>query len=275
MFFENYNSASRDFPYIDEATDISYLPHFHNELELALVLWGNITAFSESVSYEADAGDVLVFMPSELHSYTTPKESKLLVIKINTENSFSGVDFSSMRMNSNIIKSSDPKGERICALMRETLCEFKEKRPGFAYKADSLSKDILCTLIRSETLTEINGDDMKKRRVYISLLSSVDEYIRLNYMYNISLNDISAHCNLSVFYFSHVFKKATGTTFYDYLTAYRLDKAMELLRGTNKKIINIATECGFDTARTFNRSFKKFFGKSPTEYLNNGRRGTL
>ena len=275
MFFENYNSASIDYPYIAEAENISYLPHFHNELELALVLWGEVKAFSESVAYDAQAGDLLVFMPSELHSYSTARESKLLVIKINTGNSHLCVDFSSLRMNSNLIKSDDVSGDTVRALMREILSESKSKLAGYSYKASSLSSDILCQLLRSSVLAEINSEDIKKRRAYASLLSSVDEYIKENYASNISLNDVSAHCNLSLFYFSHVFKRATGTTFYDYLTAYRLAKAMWLLKNTNKKIINIATECGFDTARTFNRSFKKFFDKSPTDYLNNGRRGTI
>jgi len=275
MFFENYNSASIDYPYIDEAEGISYLPHFHNELELALVLWGDVKAFSESIQYDAEAGDLLVFMPSELHSYTTVKESKLLIIKINTDNSHAGASFSSLRMKSNLIKNDDSSGDVLRALMRELLTESKDRLPGYSYKVNSLSCDILCQLLRSSMLTEINSEDIKKRRAYVSLLSSVDEYIKDNYTHNISLNDVASHCNLSVFYFSHVFKRATGTTFYDYLTAYRLDRAMWLLKNTNKKIINIAIECGFDTARTFNRSFKRFFDKSPTDYLNNGRRGTI
>ena len=275
MFFENYNSASVDYPYIDKAENISYLPHFHNELELALVLWGDVRACSESLAYDAEAGDLLVFMPSELHSYTTPKESKLLIIKINTDNSHLSVDFSSLRMKNNLVKTDNGAGDTVRALMREILAESENKPVGYSYKANSLSCDIICQLLRSDMLTEINSDDIKKRRAYASLLTSVDEYIRDNYARNISLNDVASYCNLSVFYFSHVFKRATGTTFYDYLTAYRLDKAMWLLKNTNKKIINIAIECGFDTARTFNRSFKKFFDKSPTDYLNNGRRGTL
>ena len=275
MFFENYNSASRDFPYVDEAENISYLSHFHNEIEIALVLFGEVSAFSESLCYDAKAGDLLIFMPLELHSYTTHKESKLLIIKINPENSYSSLDFSSLRMKSNLVCSADKTGDPIRSLMRNILAEIKNKLPGYSYKADSLSKDILCQLIRSDMLTEINNNDVKKRRAYTSLLSSVDDYIKVNYAGNISLNDVASHCNLSVFYFSHVFKRATGTTFYDYLTAYRLDKAMWMLKNTNKKIINIAIECGFDTARTFNRSFKKFFDKSPTDYLNNGRRGTV
>ncbi len=275
MFFENYNSASLDCPYIDEATDISYLSHFHNELEIALVLWGGVTVFCENATYNAEADDILIFMPSELHSYVTPTESKLLVVKISTEPLREGVDFSSLRMRSNIIKGNDLWGASVRALLKEMLEESRKKRPGYTYKTDSLSKEILCQLIRSSHLAEINSDEIKKRKVYASLLSSVDKYIRDNYMNNIALDDVASYCNLSLFYFSHVFKKATGTTFYDYLTAYRLDKAMGLLKNTNKKIINIAMECGFDTARTFNRSFKKFFNKSPTEYLNNGRRGTL
>ena len=47
---------------------------------------------------------------------------------------------------------------------------------------------------------------------------------------------------------------------------YRINESVYILKNTNKKIIDIALDCGFNSLRTFNRNFKEVYGMTPNEY---------
>ena len=92
------------------------------------------------------------------------------------------------------------------------------------------------------------------------------KYIDLHYQEDISLDDLSGKYDISPFYFSKVFKTQTGVTFTDYLTGVRVNKARELLEGTNKSMKEICSEVGYSDPNYFSRIFKKNTGVTPTEY---------
>ena len=48
--------------------------------------------------------------------------------------------------------------------------------------------------------------------------------------------------------------------------------AAELLRTTNKSMVQISNACGFESLRSFNKQFKQDYGVSPTEYRVRHRR---
>jgi AraC-like DNA-binding protein len=82
----------------------------------------------------------------------------------------------------------------------------------------------------------------------------------------LSLGKVARAANTSPNYFSEKFKEATGTTFVTYVARARFEKAAALLRDANLRISEIAFAVGFQSLSQFNRVFKKFAGKSPTEY---------
>ena len=63
-------------------------------------------------------------------------------------------------------------------------------------------------------------------------------------------------------------KTITQMTFVDYLTKERIRLAESMFMTENKKYIDIAFECGFNSVSSFNRSFKKVKGISPREFKN-------
>ena len=79
----------------------------------------------------------------------------------------------------------------------------------------------------------------------------------------------------SVFHFCKVFHKATGLTFTDYVARVRVEDARTQLLNPNQRISEIAYDVGFQSLTQFNRTFKRVFGQSPTEFredLATGRR---
>ena len=114
----------------------------------------------------------------------------------------------------------------------------------------SIAKDVLAENHRMEMLVELQN-----------LLT----YINRNYREDITLEKAAAVLHFSPSYFSKLFKRLTGMNFVNYINVVRVEKAIEELQTTAKKITDIAVDCGFSNVRTFNRVFKEITGQTPTQ----------
>lgn len=83
---------------------------------------------------------------------------------------------------------------------------------------------------------------------------------------SISLSSAADHVSVSTGYLSALFKKEGKMNFVEYLTKVRMEKAMELLKNTDKKTYEIAYAIGFANPHYFSISFKKYSGMSPSDY---------
>lgn len=86
----------------------------------------------------------------------------------------------------------------------------------------------------------------------------------------LSLADISGRLRTNVSVLSGVVNNAFAKNFNDFVNEYRVKEFQErILLPENKNItlLGIAFDCGFNSKATFNRSFKKFTGKAPKEFL--------
>ena len=92
------------------------------------------------------------------------------------------------------------------------------------------------------------------------------KYIEEHADEKLSLTEVAHVVNGNANYLSERFKQVTGTKFVEYLARFRFEKACRLLHDTNLRISEIAFAAGFQSLSQFNRIFKRFSGKSPTEY---------
>ena len=86
----------------------------------------------------------------------------------------------------------------------------------------------------------------------------------------LSLADISGRLRTNVSVLSGVVNNAFGKNFNDFVNEYRVNEFKErihLPENKNITLLGIAFDCGFNSKATFNRSFKKFTGKAPKEFL--------
>lgn len=102
---------------------------------------------------------------------------------------------------------------------------------------------------------------------YGEMVEEVLNYIANNYSdEDISLNQLASHVNVSPNHLSMIFSQETGNTFIKYLTDYRMNKAKELLKCTNKRGSEIALEVGYKDPHYFSYIFKKTQGMTPTQF---------
>src|SRR5699024_2122410 len=100
----------------------------------------------------------------------------------------------------------------------------------------------------------------------VAQIAQAKEYIWTNYMKNITLDDLDAYIGFNPSYFSSIFKKETGTSFVEYLTIVRIEKAKELLKEVDLKIQDISVMVGYNDVKYFSRLFAKHTGLKPREY---------
>lgn len=109
---------------------------------------------------------------------------------------------------------------------------------------------------------------------YSRLLEEAQKYVKQNYSSNeISLNMVASHVGISPSYFSTIFRQEIGSTFTEYLTEIRMEKARELLRCTSKKTAEIAYDVGYKDAHYFSYIFKKTQGLTPKDYRGERKEG--
>jgi AraC-like DNA-binding protein len=100
-------------------------------------------------------------------------------------------------------------------------------------------------------------------------------FIREHSDEELSLTQVAKAVNISPNHLSEKFKQVTGINFVDYVARSRFEKARGLLHDPNLRVSEIAFAVGFQSLSQFNRVFKKFSGKSPTEYRAGARQTEL
>ena len=86
-------------------------------------------------------------------------------------------------------------------------------------------------------------------------------------MYEISLDSVSEILNISPSYFSVYFCSVMGIKLWDYITENRIELAMRALESNSgDTMLDIALQSGFNNTANFNKAFRKFTGRTPSEY---------
>jgi len=125
-----------------------------------------------------------------------------------------------------------------------------------------------------DELEDSEGEALQQIKVMSTANSSIIsaiEYIDDNLDKRLTLDQVSGKVYLSDYYFSKLFKRETGLSFSVYLNARKIQKAMILLKESDKSVNDISDSLGFTRLSYFSQTFKKYTGYSPTKYRTEGR----
>lgn len=104
-----------------------------------------------------------------------------------------------------------------------------------------------------------------------SKIESMAKFIAQNYTEPIHLSDIAEAVGLHPDYAAYAFKKTFGITINNFLIQHRVQHAQRLLVTSDKKVLEIAFESGFNSLSRFNSSFKELCRCTPREYRDSHR----
>ena len=92
------------------------------------------------------------------------------------------------------------------------------------------------------------------------------EYIRNNYMKEISMQDAARMMNYSDAYFCKLFKQCFDQNFTSYLTGFRVNEAKKLLKDRSISVKDVSMQVGYYDSNYFAKVFKRITGMIPSEY---------
>jgi AraC-like DNA-binding protein len=104
--------------------------------------------------------------------------------------------------------------------------------------------------------------------VYIHLLRAKN-LIDREYARQLDVAALAREAHASPAHFARSFKRAFGETPHKYLLRRRIERAKELLRGTDLSVTEISLEVGFQSLGSFSAAFRELVGETPGRY---GRR---
>jgi AraC-like DNA-binding protein len=106
------------------------------------------------------------------------------------------------------------------------------------------------------------------------LLRARDEMDRA-YTSPIDIASLARIAHASPAHFIRSFKATFGETPHRYLQRRRVERAMYLLRTTERSVTEICMEVGFSSVGTFGRTFREIVGESPTQHRLRGPIGNV
>lgn len=99
-----------------------------------------------------------------------------------------------------------------------------------------------------------------------SRIAVVYQFLMQNFHRGITLDEAAATCNMSPTAFCRFFKSRTQKSFVQVLNELRVGHACKLLQNKDYSIADVCYESGFNNLTNFNKFFKHFKGKPPSEY---------
>lgn len=226
--------------------------HFHKSFELLYVISGQVVCTVNNKTDVLREGEFAMCLSNEIHA----------------GHSVGDTVFWTCFFSANFIRDfgklvADKEGDGFKFRCGEPLLKYFESVFLKDAQADIFAKKACLYALCGEYLNQIHLTEKSKTKS--GVVSEIVDFVSANYMNKIRLSDVSELLNYDYHYVSRLFKSLFNMSFNDFVNVYRLERATELLN-EDKKLVDIAYESGFQSVRSFNESFKHYFGISPTEY---------
>jgi AraC family transcriptional regulator len=97
-------------------------------------------------------------------------------------------------------------------------------------------------------------------------LRRIKEFVDARIDDELTLCEMAQAVELSPAHFSRMFRKSTGETPHQFFLRQRVERAKEMLRSADGRVLDVAVACGFKSQQHFAQAFRNVCGASPTEY---------
>jgi AraC family transcriptional regulator len=107
---------------------------------------------------------------------------------------------------------------------------------------------------------------------YVKRILNVLVFLQKNLDEELSLDEYARVAHFSPYHFHRIFRGMVGESLHEHIRRLRLERAATRLKRTNRSIIEIALEAGYETHEAFTRAFRTFCGCSPSHYRRDNSR---
>ena len=254
MIFHQPSNSSGNYNYNAVFyTEKKWPLHFHKNIELIYVIKGHVDCSISGQNYTLNEHDFGLILPYEIHGYQ-PFENTEYWVAVFSEDYIHSFYRKIEKVKSSSFKFNCPRD--IEGLFLKYFININKTS---LYIKKSFLYAICDIFINSVTLN-------KEHSLGIDNMHIIVDYVSSNFSKNIQLSDLTKVLGYDYSYVSRMFHSIFHMSFQDFLNNYRLDAALRLLEESDKKIMNIAIESGFQSVRSFNNCFYKTLSITPSEY---------
>ena len=233
--------------------------HQSNAFRLIYCIQGKGTICLDENFFDFAPGNLIVMFPWQMHCYMNLElPRRWLFIRAEWE-----VPESLYRLRNRLLTAGP---EEVELLSRMTRIWNECETSSTAWKADYLSgmlTTLVCGLLdRNRNVEENTGKIMHSH----GLLEKINSYIYAHMNRQFNIRSMADDLGYSPNYLGSVFKAKFFITLEEYIKNLRIDRAKNLLSGTDRQIGEIAQELGFSSLYSFSNCFRKSTGMAPKIY---------
>lgn len=248
--------------------------HFHPEFQLGYVVSGTGQRVIGDHVHDIEAGEIVLLGPNLPHVWhydDKPGSQRVEAIAVHFQQDFLGPEFFNKPEASDVrlLLSRASQGLQVVGETRLALIPLLEQlrqQTGFARLLTMLtildriarSRDVmtLCSPLFQPVTTELELERLRR----------VLDYIKTHFDQPIDRDMAADMAHMSPSGFSRFFKSRTGMAFNEYVADVRVGHACRNLMDPRIPIMEVALNAGFADLSTFNRTFRKLRGMTPTEF---------
>lgn len=248
--------------------------HWHDEMELFKVERGTVRVQCGSGCFEVKAGEMVFFNSGELHAAQPleggPLDYTAVVFRpemlCGDQNDIARLKYVAPVLEGKlhprrVTDPSTPEGRRMLEAFEQVMNLLMSKPPVYELRVRALLLEIFAGLTEG---AELRGP--QRERAPAQGIKTALDYIRSHYREQITIDQLASVSHMSGGHFCRLFKKYTFKTPVQYINGVRLSAAMDLLLESDRKVLDVAFDTGFNSLSYFIGVFKQSMGCTPTEF---------
>ncbi len=169
-----------------------------------------------------------------------------------------------------LIKAEQARTLALQNTLQALASEMAEPAPGSEVVATRLAEVLFIQVLRAHIASRPERNSGWLRAVFDPqmgiALSAIHDSVNTPW----TVESLAAAAGMSRSAFAARFKELLGQTPLEYVTEWRMQKAMQLLEQRDKKLIDVARLVGYESDAAFSKAFKRVVGANPGEYLKRG-----
>ncbi len=169
-----------------------------------------------------------------------------------------------------LMKADQSRTLALHITMQALASEMAEQTPGSEVVATRLAEVLFIQVLRAHIALGPEHSKGWLRAVFDpqmgTALSAIHDRVNTPW----TVESLAEAAGMSRSAFAARFKELLGQTPLEYVTEWRMQKAMQLLEQRDKKLIDVARSVGYESDAAFSKAFKRVVGTNPGEYLKRG-----
>lgn len=252
-----------------------FLWHWHPEIELTLILSGEIEYHVDDMTYVLTAGDGIFCNSNALHSGHMRNDQDCTYLSVTFHPRFLyGYENSILHTKyvANIVKNESRTSLALTdsvAWQSEILDALKDIYK--IYQAPTSDYEIRLHMILMQIWYKLylnfskEPSNARKSKLHLERLRNIISFIEQHYHQEISLEDVAKSANICKSECCRFFKKHMGMTIFDYVLYTRIQNSLTLLTNADS-ITEVASQVGFSSPSYYSQIFKRYMKCTPMEY---------